>query len=73
MVEWSKALEEKIIRSNKINAIRCLRNNKVNYETNSIRSLHHRNRYLMNVYKASKDEENNEDLRSYMRINVSAE
>ena len=73
VVEWSKALEEKIIRSNKINAIRCLRNNKVNYEMNSIRSLHHRNRYLMSVYKASKDEENNGDLRSYMRIDVGTE
>jgi hypothetical protein len=69
VVEWSKALEVKILRSNKVDAIRCLRNNSVNYESKSIAYLQQRNRYLMRVYKESKIEENNRDIRSYIRVN----
>ena len=35
VIEWAKTLEIKILRSNKIDAIRCLRNNKVSYESKS--------------------------------------
>jgi len=63
-----KDLEIKILQSNKIEAIRCLRNNKINYETTSIAGMHRRNRHLMSVFKASKNETNNGDMRSYMRM-----
>ena len=68
VIKWSKDLEIKILQSNKIEAIRCLRNNKINYETTSIAGMHRRNRHLMSVFKASKNETNNGDMRSYMRM-----
>ena len=68
MIEWAKMLETKIFRSNKIDAIRYLRNNKVNYESKSTAWLHQRNRHLMSFYKALKEERNNGDMRSYIRI-----
>ena len=73
VIEWAKALETRILRSNKTDAIRCLRNNKVNYESKSTACLHERNRHLMSIYKASKKERNNGDMRSYMRIHEDVE
>ena len=69
VTKWSKTLESKILRSNKTDAMRCLRNNKVNYELKTTACMQQRNRYLMSVLKDSKEERNNRDMRSDMKIN----
>ena len=49
VLEWTKALEERILKSNKVNAIRCLQQNKVRLEDKTTNYLQSRNKYLMKV------------------------
>ena len=68
MLEWTETLETKILQSNKVNAIRCLRQNVVRVEDKTTKYLQLRNRYLMKVLKDDKEDERNGDVRSYFNI-----
>ena len=68
VLEWTKALEERILKSNKVNAIRCLQQNKVRLEDKTTNYLQSRNKYLMKVYKDDKEETRNADVRSYFKL-----
>ena len=67
-IEWTEALENIIVRSNKLEAIKCLRNQVVNIQNTSTTQLQHRNKYLIEVYKHSKVDNNSVDIRQYMRV-----
>ena len=68
VLEWTETLETKILQSNKVNAIRCLRQNVVRVEDKTTKYLQLRNRYLMKVLKDDKEDERNGDVRSYFNI-----
>ena len=68
VIEWTEALENMIVRSNKLEAIKCLRNQAVNIQNTSTTQLQHRNKHLIEVYKCSKVDNNSVDIRQYMRV-----
>ena len=57
------------MRSNKVDAIRCSKNNKVDISNKSTSYLQQRNKHLMAVLKGSKIETDDKDLRLYLKIN----
>ena len=68
VIEWTKALENMILRSNKLGAIRCLRNQTVNIQNTSTAKSQNRNKYLTEVHKRSKDEDKSGDIRQYVKV-----
>ena len=57
-----------ILRSNKIGAIRCLINQTVNIQNTSTTKLQNRNKYLIEVYKRSKDDDKSGDIRQHVKV-----
>ena len=47
-------------------AIKCLRSQEVNAQETLTKHLQRRNRYLLEIYKKSKERTNNWDIRSFM-------
>ena len=68
VIEWTEALEQMILRSNKIGAIRCLRNQTVNIQNTSTTTLQNRNKHLTEVCKRSKDDDKSGDTRQYVKV-----
>ena len=61
-----KALEEKVLRSNKIDAIGWLKNKVVRIESKSTKYLQERNKVLTEILNKAKVETNNRDMWLYM-------
>ena len=59
-------LEEKVLCSNKIDAIGWLKNNVVRIDSKSTKYLQERNKVLTEILNKAKVETNNRDMRSYM-------
>ena len=72
VVEWTEALEQMMLRSNKIGAIRCLRNQTVNIQNTSTMKLQHRNKHLIEACKRSKDDDKLGDIRQHVKIGDAA-
>ena len=68
VIEWTKALESMILRSNKLEAIKCLRNQAVDIRSTSTSTLQNRNKHLIEVFKRSKVDENSGDIRQHMKV-----
>ena len=60
-----KEIENMIIRSNRVQAIRCIREQEVNVQTSSIMNLQQRNKYLLKMHKLSNKESKNLDIRMF--------
>ena len=68
VVEWTEALEQMMLRSNKIGAIRCLINQTVNIQNTSTTKLQNRNKHLIEVCKRSKDDNKSGDIRQCVKV-----
>ena len=67
-IEWAKTLETKILQSNRVKAIRCMRHNVVRFEDKTTKYLQLRNRYLTKMCKEDEEETSNNDVRSHFQV-----
>ena len=61
-------IESIIIKSNKVEVIKCMRSQEVNMEIASMKHLQKKNRHLLQMYKLLKEETSNKDMRMYMVV-----
>ena len=73
MIEWTRKLEDEILHSNKVEGIRCLRNNRVQTEMKTTKYLQQKNRHLIKVFKESEEEINNGGMKSYLFVKENAD
>ena len=65
IIEWMKEIENVILRSNRVQATRCMREQKFNVQTLSIIHLQQRNKHLLKTCKLSNKELKNSDTRMF--------
>ena len=66
LIEWLKILDEMIRNSNKEEAVKCLQYYEIDINNASISLLQQRNQHLMEVFKKSKEKNNNKDIRQFL-------
>ena len=67
-IEWMNKIEVMISGSNKIDAIRCVRNYPVSAENATIKQIQARNSQLLEVYKKAKERKETRDIMSLFPV-----
>ena len=68
VIEWTKDLKNMMLRSNKLGAIRCLRNQMVNIRNASTAKSQNRNKYLTEACERSKADDKLGDIRQHVKV-----
>lgn len=68
VIEWMNKIEAMILRSNRIDAIRCVRNHSISIENATIKQIQARNSQLSEVHKKAKERKESRDIMSFFPV-----
>ena len=68
VIEWMNEIEAMILRSNRIDAIRCVRNHSIRVDNATTKQIQARNSQLLEVHKKAKERKESRDIMSFFPV-----